>query len=832
MTVSTVVDHNDYTGNGVTTSFPYAFRIFNKADLSVSVIDLSENITVLVLDTDYTVTNAGGFNGGDVVLTSPLANGWQISIARELEPTQETDLRNQGKFFAEVHEDAFDKLTMLIQQVGTMFSLALRKPSTIANWYDALGNYIRNLHDPRDPQDAATKNYVDNNLNKTLRVPESIPQLPDAETRANKMPAFDYTGKPIVVIPPSGSASDVLLELAKPSGASMVNTTLGGTVQEKLEDVLSAQYRERNIKLLAQFQYKCRTKQSVKIVCQGDSITAGMDTTSTDIVPPTGADAILNPTITHATIEYPARLGVFMNYVSGIPVSVVNQGVSGHTAKEGYEYWTTNPNADVVFLMYGINDADPINSTHEEYMQYMELLIRRYIDWGCGVVIMACASGGTGRTDPLFQKFAQQAKSMATVFGCAYMNANEVLYYIPQGAVEADGTHLNSAGYSKLGEAVAGFILAGGVLSAYKPLYQETFFWPSMQSDTIGFYDALGSFETLYNDGSFILQKIVGRMVAGTPTRISFSFYLDADAAEVDVIGQWSDMDVVCGMTSEQVHGSVYPPYYDDVNPRSSRYLDTMSGQPFVTALRDRSGGKLSGLPRIVGSLVGRGWKTITFQTREDVGSTNDVFIQGITVRPVALSVAQNDYSGNQVLKGTDEVYRQTVPHKGNDEAGGPPSAIKLNGATFPLPKTLYGMMFNNDTDYFDTGIIEITLRCVGGTVGNGLVKWTAYKNAIGTDLSIVETFRSGNTSMPSLAALKIMTVPNDIKYASGSFAPNMPLQKIFGPGSPVNEISMSPMGRALTMTFDYPTGNDTGYWYIEVRGVAVGSGEFCGTAF
>ncbi|EMN5248854.1 tail fiber domain-containing protein [Enterobacter roggenkampii] len=166
MTVSTVVDHNDYTGNGVTTSFPYTFRIFKKTDLAVSVVDLSENITVLVLDTDYTVTNAGGYSGGSVVLTTPLANGWQISIARELEPTQETDLRNQGKFFAEVHEDAFDKLTMLIQQAYSLFRLALRKPSSVANWYDAMNNYIRNLKDPRDPQDATTKKYTDDLYNQ------------------------------------------------------------------------------------------------------------------------------------------------------------------------------------------------------------------------------------------------------------------------------------------------------------------------------------------------------------------------------------------------------------------------------------------------------------------------------------------------------------------------------------------------------------------------------------------------------------------------------------------------------------------------------------------
>lgn len=285
MTVSTVVDHNDYTGNGVTTSFPYTFRIFKKTDLAVSVVDLSENITVLVLDADYTVTNAGGYNGGNVVLTTPLANGWQISIARELEPTQETDLRNQGKFFAEVHEDAFDKLTMLIQQAYSLFRLALRKPSSVANWYDAMNNYIHNLKDPRDPQDATTKKYTDDlynqfsnllgtiidtienglygyNAKRSFELGNTLNYPNDILYWESESEYFRWDGALPKVVPPGSTPSstggigsgkwvsvgDASLrsDLNSNNGADLVRTSSGNTVQQELDK--RSQPAEVNVK--------------------------------------------------------------------------------------------------------------------------------------------------------------------------------------------------------------------------------------------------------------------------------------------------------------------------------------------------------------------------------------------------------------------------------------------------------------------------------------------------------------------------------------------------------------------------------------------------------
>lgn len=235
MTVSTELSHEEYTGNGVTTDFDFRFRIFEAKHLVVSVAEPDGTERILTNGTDYTLRGVGSYRGGKVILKMPLATGWKIGIARDLPAVQETDLRNQGKFFAEVHEDAFDYLTMLIQKSLGYLSLCLRKPSFISDHYDAKGNKISNLGKPVKDDDAVDlgtmKEHISAKDKRSLRVADKdIPALPNAANRANKLLSFDNNGNPVVIVPESGSAADVLVELGKFGGDKLIGSSHGGTV--------------------------------------------------------------------------------------------------------------------------------------------------------------------------------------------------------------------------------------------------------------------------------------------------------------------------------------------------------------------------------------------------------------------------------------------------------------------------------------------------------------------------------------------------------------------------------------------------------------------------
>lgn len=121
-----------YTGNGVTDTFTYNFKITSKVDLKVVTTDLEGVDTTLTLGIDYTVSGVGDAEGGSITLTSPLTDQFQITLIDNIVSSQETPFGNQGAFHAVLHENAFDKVTRLLNRLfGLVDSNILRIPETV-----------------------------------------------------------------------------------------------------------------------------------------------------------------------------------------------------------------------------------------------------------------------------------------------------------------------------------------------------------------------------------------------------------------------------------------------------------------------------------------------------------------------------------------------------------------------------------------------------------------------------------------------------------------------------------------------------------------------------
>lgn len=209
-----------YNANGLTTVFPFEFYIINAGDIQVS-------INGTTVTSGYSVSGTGNIGGGDVTFITPPASGSVVMLERVVPTYRLTDYQDNGDLLADTVNKDFDRLWMAIQRSFIHLGLALRRP-LLGGPFNAEGYRIANLTDPVNAQDVATKNYVDNvSLVRALRVPESyVGILPTADIRANKLLGFNSAGQPVVVLPPDGSASDVLLQLASydPPGTDLIGT--------------------------------------------------------------------------------------------------------------------------------------------------------------------------------------------------------------------------------------------------------------------------------------------------------------------------------------------------------------------------------------------------------------------------------------------------------------------------------------------------------------------------------------------------------------------------------------------------------------------------------
>lgn len=137
MTVSSTTNRKTFAGNGSTTSFATSpMTFYDSGDLDVYVVNDTTNVvTTLVEGTGYTVSGGDGSTGtidlsaGGTPHGAP-ASGTTLVIARTLSLTQATDLVQNDASDANVLEAAFDRLTMMVQQVARASDNALRFPDS------------------------------------------------------------------------------------------------------------------------------------------------------------------------------------------------------------------------------------------------------------------------------------------------------------------------------------------------------------------------------------------------------------------------------------------------------------------------------------------------------------------------------------------------------------------------------------------------------------------------------------------------------------------------------------------------------------------------------
>ncbi|MCS6037369.1 hypothetical protein LNQ52_20145 [Klebsiella pneumoniae subsp. pneumoniae] len=153
MSVPSQTPYNIYTANGLTTVFAYQFMIMTAGDLDVSVNGTS-------ITGGFTVQGGRADRGRSGCLSAPPANGAIVTLLRKLAIKRDTDYQDNGDLLAETINADFDRLWLAMQQAFLSDSLSLKRP-LLGGPYNAGGLKIINLQDPTNPQDAATKGWVD-----------------------------------------------------------------------------------------------------------------------------------------------------------------------------------------------------------------------------------------------------------------------------------------------------------------------------------------------------------------------------------------------------------------------------------------------------------------------------------------------------------------------------------------------------------------------------------------------------------------------------------------------------------------------------------------------
>lgn len=142
-----------YIGNGVTTIFTIPFLLLAATDLDVFI----DGVEVA---SGFTITGVGNPES-TITFTAAPASLVEILLQLNVPFQRLNDYQENGDFLSSTVNLDFDRIWQALKQLLRWSTRSLRLGNFDvdgAGWYRAKGNGIRDLQDPVDMQDAATKN--------------------------------------------------------------------------------------------------------------------------------------------------------------------------------------------------------------------------------------------------------------------------------------------------------------------------------------------------------------------------------------------------------------------------------------------------------------------------------------------------------------------------------------------------------------------------------------------------------------------------------------------------------------------------------------------------
>lgn len=118
-----------FVANGVTKDWGYDFTILSQADVVIQVRDGTDNTSIVEYTSDFGFFPQASFTAGTVrypVIADALPVGKQIRIVRLQAYLQLEDIGKEGRFYPQVIEKAFDRVTILTQQVDDNLDRAVK----------------------------------------------------------------------------------------------------------------------------------------------------------------------------------------------------------------------------------------------------------------------------------------------------------------------------------------------------------------------------------------------------------------------------------------------------------------------------------------------------------------------------------------------------------------------------------------------------------------------------------------------------------------------------------------------------------------------------------